>query len=184
MATEAVNRGPTGETVRANLKRLREKRGLSLRAMAKATEATNHPLGHGSINQIEQGRRRVDVDDLMTLAFVLSVPPNALLAPHVTRDNRNTTVETTGIGPINAGALWGWLKCRFEPVEVDSVRPLDELGVDPDYQVAQGTWIMSVSEREADDRHRELEAMRTQAMFGVIDLYWQEYVEYRENERD
>lgn len=52
------------------------------------------PLGHTAISDIENGSRRVDVDDLMAIASALGVAPNALLLPHGYDDKE--LVETTG----------------------------------------------------------------------------------------
>lgn len=184
MATEAVRRGPTAETVRANVKRIREKRGLSLRALAKLTDDTDNPIGHGAINQIEQGRRRVDVDDLMTLAFALNVPPPALLLPRVTHEQRNEAVPATGVGRINAGALWGWVKCQFQPVEISKSADTNEFGVNPDYRVAVGTWIIGIDEREHQTAQNQIERRRKSKLFDLFDLYYDDYLEYVEETRE
>ncbi|MGV0700830.1 helix-turn-helix domain-containing protein [Mycolicibacter sinensis] len=185
MATDDVERGPTGETVRQNLKRLRGKRGLSLRALAQLTEATDHPLGYGSINQIEQGRRRVDVDDLMTLAVVLNVPPPALLLPHLTGGERNDTVQATGLGEVNGGALWGWMKCMYQPTELGALSAdVEEFGVTPDYRVVQGVWIIGIDDRAVADERYQLERRREQKVYELMDMYWLDYVEHRDSMND
>ncbi|WP_210417106.1 hypothetical protein [Citricoccus sp. SGAir0253] len=60
------------------------------------------PLG---LRRIEDGERRVDVDDLMALAVALDVNPVALLLPS---EDRGVPVEATGVGSIGFKELWRW----------------------------------------------------------------------------
>jgi transcriptional regulator with XRE-family HTH domain len=78
MATRRVELGPTGQTVRANVAALRKQRGLTLRDLSEKMPSA-HPLSHTTISEIERGARRVDVDDLVTLAKALSVSTTQLL---------------------------------------------------------------------------------------------------------
>lgn len=78
MATRRVEIGPTGETVRANLKEVRKLRGLTLRDLSEKMPA-DRPMAHNTISEIERGARRVDVDDLMALAKALKISTSYLL---------------------------------------------------------------------------------------------------------
>lgn len=83
--------GATARTVASNVRRLREARGLSLRALSDEIQDRGWNLSADAINKIENGRdpdpdavapkqiRRVDVDDLVALAAVFDVPPATLL---------------------------------------------------------------------------------------------------------
>lgn len=73
--------GPVGETVRANIHRLRETKHLSLRDLSRLMGDAGHPILASGLGRIELGTRRVDVDDLVVLAKVLGVRPDELLAP-------------------------------------------------------------------------------------------------------
>lgn len=75
--------GPTGETVRANIRTLRELRGYSQTDLSQRLNAGGYQLSTNAISQIEIGARRVDVDDLMALAAAIEVTPLALLLPPV-----------------------------------------------------------------------------------------------------
>jgi transcriptional regulator with XRE-family HTH domain len=79
MATRRVEIGPTGETVRTNLKEVRKLRGLTLRDLSEKLSDTDHPMAHNTISEIERGARRVDVDDLMALAKALKISTSYLL---------------------------------------------------------------------------------------------------------
>jgi transcriptional regulator with XRE-family HTH domain len=111
MTTGRIELGPTGRTVAANVKRLRESRGLTLRGLSAALKERGRPLSADALNKIENGNgneergiRRVDVDDLMALAVVLEVSPLALLLPH---DARGTT-DITAAGQVDGREAWSW----------------------------------------------------------------------------
>jgi transcriptional regulator with XRE-family HTH domain len=78
MATRRVELGPTGQTVRANVAAIRKRRGLTLRDLSEKMPS-DHPLSHTTISEIERGARRVDVDDLWTLAVALQTTPYDLM---------------------------------------------------------------------------------------------------------
>ncbi|MGW9460069.1 helix-turn-helix domain-containing protein [Streptomyces globisporus] len=120
MTTGRIEVGPTGRTVAANVKRLREARGLTLRGLSAALKECGRPLSADAVNKIENGAanpdrgvRRVDVDDLMALAIVLNVNPSALLLPP--DDSSATLVELfpgrhSDGGEVRATAsrVWNW----------------------------------------------------------------------------
>lgn len=72
-------------TVGRNVRRLRERRRLSLRALAEIVVANGHHSDVSVINRIEIGThrpgmyRRVTVDELVWLAEALGVQPQTLL---------------------------------------------------------------------------------------------------------
>lgn len=108
--------GPTARTVADNIRRLREARGMSLRALSAELKKAGRTLSADALNKIENGRtlppdadtprqiRRVDSDDLMALAVVLKVNPSALLLPHTTE----SSIELTGGGTVDAKTVWRW----------------------------------------------------------------------------
>jgi transcriptional regulator with XRE-family HTH domain len=125
MGTNAVQRAATAETVSANVKRLRTDRNLGLRALATRLGEVGRPLGHSAVDQIEKGKRRVDVDDLMALAVALGVSPISLLLPGMPgADDRLAEVEVTGVKHrVLAQDLWHWLKAEPGPPSWVSVSP-------------------------------------------------------------
>lgn len=118
MATGRIELGPTGKTVAANVKRLRDDKGWSLRALAKRMEEAGRRLSADALNKIENGRlvddpdhqdkplyvRRVDADDLMALAVALDVNPSALLLPPTIEGK----AEITGKSAVSTHTLWRW----------------------------------------------------------------------------
>lgn len=79
MGTRAVDKGPASERVAANVKRLRQSRGLTLDDLAARMAELGRPILKSGLSKIEAGDRRVDVDDLMALAIALETNVNVLL---------------------------------------------------------------------------------------------------------
>ncbi|MFF2077086.1 helix-turn-helix domain-containing protein [Kitasatospora sp. NPDC058162] len=117
MATEDTGTGGTGRQVADNLRRLREARSLSLRALSERVRELGGTLSADAINKIENGRtlppgtptpkqvRRVDSDDLVALALALNVSPLDLLLPP-RADGRVCNLTTTHT--LTARAAWLW----------------------------------------------------------------------------
>lgn len=97
--------GPVGEQVRANLKQLREARGLSTGRLSQLLAEAGRPILPTAITKIESGDRRVDVGDLVALAVVLGVNPNRLLLPFT---DMTAEVDVPGVGAVKAYVLWEW----------------------------------------------------------------------------
>ena len=118
MTTGRIELGASGRAVAANVKRLRKDRGWSLKALSEALEGAGRKLNQDAINKIENGTgedpkkqiRRVDVDDLVALAYVLGVNPSALLLP--VKVERDDEVEVTGYGSLPAEEAWNWADGR------------------------------------------------------------------------
>lgn len=73
--------GPVGQYVLRNLKRVREDHGLTYVQLAERLKLIGRPIPTLGLSRIENGNRRVDVDDLVALAIVLEVSPATLLLP-------------------------------------------------------------------------------------------------------
>jgi transcriptional regulator with XRE-family HTH domain len=77
----AIEVGPVGSNVAANVQRVREARRLSTRQLSDRLAEAGRPIPASGITRIEQGARRVDVDDLAVLATTLDVAMAQLLLP-------------------------------------------------------------------------------------------------------
>lgn len=64
------------------------------------------PITASGLQKIETHARRVDADDLMTLAVALGVSPVALLLPGTSEPTDEA--EVTGLGPVDALTAWEW----------------------------------------------------------------------------
>ncbi|MEU0784170.1 XRE family transcriptional regulator [Streptomyces sp. NPDC006173] len=98
---------PAGEVLAANLKRLREEQRLTYVELSNRLTETGRPIPVLGLRRIERGERRVDVDDLLALALVLSAHPVDLLVPGDAEDDApypvTPTVTTT------AATARGWI---------------------------------------------------------------------------
>ncbi|MGW3846908.1 helix-turn-helix domain-containing protein [Streptomyces fagopyri] len=133
----------------ANLRRLREARGQSLRALSAETHKVGRPLSADAINKIENGRspedggpespapiRRVDADDLVALAIVLNVSPNALLLPPKWTEEK---IQITPNTELTAKTAWLWAEGRA---------PASDYGTSP-------AEIVVTSDDEAEEEARD-----------------------------
>lgn len=77
-----VQVGRTTETVAANITRYRKRAGLTMRGLAEKMSEHGFPMSHTTVSQLENGQRRIDVDDLSRLAYVLDCSESTLLTPH------------------------------------------------------------------------------------------------------
>ena len=112
--------GPTGETVRANITRLRAFRRLGSTELSERLNDIGKPITPMGLRRIENGARRVDTDDLFALAVVLGVSPTTLLIPNA--DDGAEEVVATGIPQgCNPEQLWKWLRIE-ESIDPDAER--------------------------------------------------------------
>ena len=123
--TDTGKSTPIGGNVVRAVEELRAARGLSLRQLSEALGATGHPLFTSAVHALVQGKRRADVDDLVALAVVLGVNPNALLLPR--HAGREELVELTPAVEQRSYVIWGWLD-GFYPLP-GKIPPLGALAV-------------------------------------------------------
>lgn len=105
MGTQKIQKGPTAERVRTNIAALREDRKLTVAQLAGRMGKLGRPMQPSAVSKVEQGDRRVDVDDLVAFALALEVNPNVLLMP---LDDGPATVEVTPNLAVPWYALWRW----------------------------------------------------------------------------
>ncbi|MBK4348754.1 helix-turn-helix domain-containing protein [Lacisediminihabitans changchengi] len=73
--------GQTNEAVAANLRKVRQSTGVDLRELSARIKTTGRVISPSALSKIENGDRRVDVDDLTVFAYALETTPAALLTP-------------------------------------------------------------------------------------------------------
>lgn len=73
--------GETGKAVAANIDRLRQEKGLSVRVLCVRLGEAGRPMWPTVVHQVCRGERHVDVDDLVAFARVFKVRPVTLLKP-------------------------------------------------------------------------------------------------------
>lgn len=98
--------GPVGRYVIENLKLLREERKLTYTELSARLEEIGRPIPTLGLSRIENGKRRVDADDLVALALALGVNPSALLLP---RDgSADDEIELSPVTRHLARIVWQW----------------------------------------------------------------------------
>lgn len=106
--------GATGNQVAANIKRLRG--SVQYKELSEQLASIGRPMTPVAIRDAENGKRRVDVDDLMAFAIVFGVSPLTLLMPEY--GSRAITANVTGY-PHKIGSNIAWLwALGAEPLEV------------------------------------------------------------------
>lgn len=100
--------GPTARRVAANLRRLRQERGLSYAELARRLELTGRPIADTALLKTEKGDRRASLDDLVALAVALGTTPNRLLLPAMDADRLADVCELTPKVGETPPLLWAW----------------------------------------------------------------------------
>lgn len=106
--------GPTGRTVAGNVKRLREDQNLSTHKLASRLRKVGSAMTPTSVQRLEAGERRVDVDDMMYLSRVLDVTPLTLLLPPYLSPSE--TAELTAFGNGMTRDSWKWALGHHDPM--------------------------------------------------------------------
>ena len=121
MAGKEPEIGPTATTVAANVKRLRDDQNLSYTELShRLDEVAGWSVNPVGVRRIEDGERRVTVDDLFALAVALGVSPTTLLIPNA--DDGGESVVATGITEkFDAEQLWKWMHIE-ESIDPDLER--------------------------------------------------------------
>src|SRR3712207_6224827 len=94
-----------GARVAANVRALRDARGMSVRELSTRMTELGHQVWPSAITKIEQGERRVDVDELVALAVALRVNPSRLLLSTTASD---AEVGLTATVAVPSWAAWQW----------------------------------------------------------------------------
>lgn len=110
MAGQKIDVGASGSTVAENLKRLREQQKMTYAEVSRKLEAVQRSISPLAVRRMEEGARRVDVDDLVSLSVVLNVAPVTLLMPNTA--SKDELVSATGLADLAARELWGWIRAE------------------------------------------------------------------------
>jgi transcriptional regulator with XRE-family HTH domain len=117
MATNEVPRGPISAHVVDNVKRLRTERRWSLAELSEEMSRAGKPILSSGLHRLEQGKRRIDVDDLVALAAAFDVSPITLLMPYTSKG----TVKLTESLRLEALAAWDWMR-GARPIDLPEER--------------------------------------------------------------
>lgn len=103
--------GATGETVRQNIRRIRDEHGISGSELSARLKGLDRPIPPLGIHRIENGTRRVNVDDLTALAVALDVSPVTLLMPDT--PDADTRISVGPWDELPASVAWQWLRAEL-----------------------------------------------------------------------
>ena len=112
--------GPTADTARNALSRLRKAAKLSLRELAAEMPAGPGQLSHSAIGEVERGVRRLDLDELTALAATLRVSPITFFLSDPAESRPDALVALTGLTetlPESAALLWLQGRAPVDPKE-------------------------------------------------------------------
>lgn len=107
MANRALELGPVGERVAAHVARVRTRKGWDQKQLSDRLAAIGRPMSPSVISKIEQGDRRVDVDDLIALAVALDIYVGGLLLP--LDDSPESVIALAPGHSVSADVAWAWL---------------------------------------------------------------------------
>lgn len=102
--------GLIGEAVRDNVKRARGR--MAVTELSRRMSDLGRPIPAIGIRRIEDGTRRVDVDDLVALAVALHVSPVSLLIPPSAWESPSAVVAGTATEEMPAEKLVAWLRAQ------------------------------------------------------------------------
>lgn len=104
MAGRAIEIGDVGTQVSTTVAELRKRRGWDQKRLAELVTEAGRPMSASMVSKVEAGGRRVDVDDLVALAFALEVSPaRLLLSAHRDPDDQapaDGDEPSQGPGPV------------------------------------------------------------------------------------
>lgn len=105
-----IKKGAVADAVAANVKTVRERRRLQQQQLSARLAELGRPIPPTALSKLEDGRRRVDVDDLVALAVALNVSPTRLLLPDAY--DRRTQVQLTDEVQVPSDRAWRWAEGR------------------------------------------------------------------------
>jgi transcriptional regulator with XRE-family HTH domain len=117
--------GSSGERAARRIGELRRSLGLTLADLERRLGELGRPIPVSSLSKIENGQRRVDVDDLLALALALDASPNAILLPGA--DDLGDDVALAPGHVMDGASAWRWAS-----KDVPVARPLPLPASDPD----------------------------------------------------
>lgn len=118
--------GPIAERIARNVAELRTGRGMTLRELSVRMGEIGRPTLPTGIMKIEDGSRRVDVDDLVALAIALDVSPNRLLLPPEARTDQGVDLTPEVTIPTEEAA-WRWATGEYQPFPLDAPTPAGDV---------------------------------------------------------
>ncbi len=137
-----MERGEPARTVAANVRAVREHRKLHQQQLAERLAALGRPMAQTGLSRLEDGKRRIDVDDLVALAVALNVSPARLLLPD-TEDLQDLVRPVPNV-EVQVWRLWEWLSGQRPLPVADSATAREEREHLRDFRDAWPGWLRDV----------------------------------------
>jgi transcriptional regulator with XRE-family HTH domain len=125
MGTRKIELGDVGLRVAAQIRQIRERKSLSLQDLSESLSKLGRPILPSGLWKIEQGTRRVDVDDLAAIARALEIVPSTLLNP-APESARTASGEDADLSDVVADAMDALRRC--EQAGIDRYNLIDWYG--------------------------------------------------------
>lgn len=132
--------GEIGRRVGERVRIVRRERGLTQDELSARLAQLDRPMPTASIGRLESGDRRVDVDDLMALAYALDVSPLSLLLPFTEMPSEE--FAPAGVGrSMDALTAWAWA-AGAEPHWYESGNPDSQMSAWSDFRsMSHPSWL-------------------------------------------
>ena len=126
MAGKEPETGSTARAVAANVTRLRKEQGLNYKDLSeRLKDVAGWGISAVAVRRIEDGVRRVTVDDLAALARVLRVSPATLMMPDLMNPDDVAEAPTGVDQRLTGRQLWQWLTVE-SPLPGVEYEPADQ----------------------------------------------------------
>lgn len=135
--------GHTNRHVAANLRSARQNIGVDLRELSARIKATGRTISPSALSKIENGDRRVDVDDLTVFAYALETTPATLLTPV------DDAPALAGVpeGEFTAEEIQMWIRGRVKITVEDLLRYWKEQAFDSASYIRRSEEILAQYDR-------------------------------------
>ncbi len=134
--------GEIGRRVGERVRQVRNEREFTQQELSRRLWAVGRHMPTASIGRLESGDRRVDVDDLMALAYALDVSPLSLLLPFT--EAPDAVMSPAGVGrEMDALTAWAWA-AGAEPHWYDSGNPEDQLESWRNFRARSTPWWLQI----------------------------------------
>lgn len=142
-------RGPH-QVIAERVKSLRKGRGWSAEKLAEEMSAVGVPWTRVVVTKLETGRRPgVSVEELLALAYILSVAPIHLMVQPSGADDVDTQYQVTPSGPRTVPSMArAWIRGQSPIGEVDAKRYFAEVP-DSEWEPPASLWTPENVERQS-----------------------------------
>lgn len=146
--------GPIGQRLGDQVRRIRGDLDITQSELSRRLSAHGRPIPVASIGRMESGQRKIDVDDLMAIAYVLDVSPLALLLPFT--ESPSDEFRPAGVGKtMDALTAWQWAS-GDAPHHYDSGNPDYQMSTWSQFRSRSHPWWLTLTAELNDRLIREL----------------------------